>query len=373
MWADLDQAEWFGFDTEFIGEKRDIPLICLIQIITEKAIYLLDPLHAEGWKHLGTYLADPGIRKLTHAGENDYRLMHQLLGVLPSNTFDLQVAVAFLGVRYPASLGHILQHVLGQSSSKGFTVADWTIRPLPAKMKKYAVEDVKYLPALFQQVSEKLNQLDRFGWVLEEMALWSDENYYRTDHLKKLLQQRSVASMRPREKTLLFRLAKWREARELADVEEEFDNLSNKQMLEIAKTMHSGKEALFRSRILPKAFIRQMIGDLVRWYESPLSSEEEAQLYQYTPRQAVDPVMEAQTQLVYQLLQMYCLQKELAVDMVLPPGELKRFRMFPAYDYPGFQSGWRTQFVPPAWRELMANRHKLEITMQEHSILLTHT
>lgn len=35
--------KWMGFDTEFIGEKRFITMICLIQVATEKGFFLIDP------------------------------------------------------------------------------------------------------------------------------------------------------------------------------------------------------------------------------------------------------------------------------------------------------------------------------------------
>ncbi len=367
----MDQAEWFGFDTEFIGERRDIPLICLIQIITKDAIYLVDPLHANGWERLGEYIASERILKLTHAGENDYRLLFQLLDVLPKNIFDLQVAVSFLGIRYPSSLSNILSEVLDQPTSKGFTIADWTIRPLPPKMQRYAVEDVKFLKGLYDTVREQLEARGRYQWVEDEMKAWESADFYTPDPLKKLLHQRAIAGFPEQEKVFMMRLAIWRieEAKSTGHKEEEI--LSNKQVVEIARAIHSGAEALFRSRILPKAFIRNMVDQLMAWFQEPPTKKELSLVYQYTPKEAVDPVNEANAMLIFQVLQIYCMEEALAVDMVMSPTEMKRYRMFSDYQAPMFDHGWRAEFLPESVRHLLENRMKLKVSVQDNGLLLT--
>lgn len=371
LWTDLDTSDWFGFDTEFIGEKRDIPLLCLIQIVTDQAIYLVDPISASGWETLGEYLSSDRIRKLTHAGENDYRLLYQLLGILPQNIFDLQVAVSFMGIRYPASLATILSEVLGQPTSKGFTIADWTVRPLPPKMQKYAVEDVKFLRSLYGRVMAELTEKGRVDWVQEEMAAWETPEFYTPDPLKRLLHQRAIAGYREQEKLFMMRCAQWRSATATTTGQKEEQILSNKQVVEIARAIHSGSEALFRSRILPKAFIRQMAGQLMAWYETPPTNAELSLLYQYTPKEAVDPVNEAHAMLVFQLLQLYCMDEHLAVDMVMPPSEMKKYRMFSDYQSPLFDTGWRSSFLPAAVRELLVGRDRLTVELDEGRICIT--
>jgi ribonuclease D len=59
LWDVLDNAAWLGFDTEFIGENREIPLLCLLQVITEDAIWLVDTIHVPEWEQFGHYLTNP--------------------------------------------------------------------------------------------------------------------------------------------------------------------------------------------------------------------------------------------------------------------------------------------------------------------------
>ena len=41
---DMEDCEWFAIDTEFIAEKYDQPLLCLIQVATPRGDALIDPL-----------------------------------------------------------------------------------------------------------------------------------------------------------------------------------------------------------------------------------------------------------------------------------------------------------------------------------------
>lgn len=373
LWDSLDRSSWLGFDTEFIGEKRDIPLLCLLQIVNEEAVWLVDPLALPEWTHFGRYLADPGIRKITHAGENDYRLMYELMDILPVNSFDLQMAVGFTGMRVPSSLSAILQKVLGLPTGKGFTVADWTVRPLPEKMRQYAIEDVRYLDSIYERVIEQLGELDRLHWAAEEMSQWENAGFYRSDPLRKLLQQKSIASFTEAEKLFILRLAKWRIAESDATGEKAEDILSSRQLLEIARVIGSGAEAMFRSRILPKTFIRKNKEQLLEWYRVPASEDELAELYTYAPRAAVDAAVESRTQLVLHLLQMYCVEEHLSIDLLLPGAESKKYRIFPGYKYQGLYQGWRREFLPEVWRDLLENRSLLCLSMRDRGVFLTHT
>ena len=42
--AENSSIDWMAFDTEFVGERRYIPLLCLIQVATAHGNYIIDPL-----------------------------------------------------------------------------------------------------------------------------------------------------------------------------------------------------------------------------------------------------------------------------------------------------------------------------------------
>ena len=70
------QTAWMAVDTEFRGERRFETLLCLIQVATAQGFYLIDPIALKNLDLFLSLLEDENILKITHAGENDYRLLH---------------------------------------------------------------------------------------------------------------------------------------------------------------------------------------------------------------------------------------------------------------------------------------------------------
>ena len=62
--APLKEAKWIGFDTEFVGEKSFIPVLCLLQIVWEHGILLVDTLRINDLSSFLNIVADPGILKI---------------------------------------------------------------------------------------------------------------------------------------------------------------------------------------------------------------------------------------------------------------------------------------------------------------------
>jgi ribonuclease D len=153
--AQLDQfvqdnqaITWLGFDTEFISEKRFYPMLCLIQVITEQGVYILDTVTLKQLDPFLRLIENPNILKITHAGENDYRLLNALYGTLPKNLFDTQIAMGFLSHTYPMSFQNMVEKELQVTLDKSFSVTDWEARPITRQQLNYALNDVLYLPQL---------------------------------------------------------------------------------------------------------------------------------------------------------------------------------------------------------------------------------
>ena len=106
--------KWLAFDTEFIGEKRYYTLLCLIQVKCETGTYLLDSLKIPDLTPFLRLIEDERITKITHAGDNDYRLLNILYGTIPKNIFDTQIAAGFIGYRYPMSFGKLVEAETGE-------------------------------------------------------------------------------------------------------------------------------------------------------------------------------------------------------------------------------------------------------------------
>ena len=166
---DLREHGSFAYDSEFIGESTYFPLLCLIQVATDKRVALIDPM-ADGldltpfWELIG----DPAVRKIVHAGEQDLEPVVRVGGVEPRNVFDTQLVAGFCSLPYPASLAKLVEHYLGVRLGKGLTFTRWDQRPLSGKQLAYAADDVRFLPAVVARLDEELGSGPRRDWATSE-------------------------------------------------------------------------------------------------------------------------------------------------------------------------------------------------------------
>src|SRR5688572_5448838 len=95
--AQLAQSAQIGFDTEFVGEDTYEPSLCLIQVSTAAALYLIDPLSAGSLDDFWRLLLDASRTVVVHAGREEIRMARRLGGAAPTNWFDLQIAAGLVG------------------------------------------------------------------------------------------------------------------------------------------------------------------------------------------------------------------------------------------------------------------------------------
>ena len=99
-----------AIDTEFMGEGRYQPLLCLVQIAVDDGrggadVHVLDPLTEDhDYGPLADVLADPDVEVVLHAARQDVALLRRDWGKPLRNVFDTQVAAGFAGMR--AQLGY---------------------------------------------------------------------------------------------------------------------------------------------------------------------------------------------------------------------------------------------------------------------------
>ena len=158
----------FAYDSEFIGESTYHPRLCLIQVATANRVALIDPLAEIDLQPFWELVADAGVRKLVHAGEQDLEPVVRVGGVEPKNVFDTQLAAGFCALPYPASLAKLVEHFLGVRLGKGLTFTQWDQRPLSGKQLAYAADDVRFLPAVVAELDAALGDGPRREWAVEE-------------------------------------------------------------------------------------------------------------------------------------------------------------------------------------------------------------
>lgn len=250
-----------GLDTEFMGEGRYRPLLCLVQVVVEDAdgvrVEVLDPI-AEDFDPapLAAVLADPDIEIVLHAGRQDVALLRRVWRTEVRSIFDTQVAAGFAGMRAQLGYEALLGETIGVRLRKSASFTRWDARPLTEEQLSYAREDVLHLLELSDGLQGKLEQRGRLNWACEECRALegvSDEREPETvfNRLPR------VNSLEPAQRAVARELVEWREA-----TAEESDRpaptvLADAALMEVAKRRPATLERLAQIRGLNESTLRR--------------------------------------------------------------------------------------------------------------------
>lgn len=171
-----------SLDTEFVWKRTYRPQLGLVQFGCRSACWALDCLTGVHTDALKALLEDASVVKILHDARQDLTHMKHYTGADPKNVFDTQLAAAFAG--FPASLG--LQKLLLEAIDVGLpkteTLTDWLQRPLTEAQVRYALDDVRHLPALRDELLKRAETLGTRAWLEEDLRryddpmLWEDYN-----------------------------------------------------------------------------------------------------------------------------------------------------------------------------------------------------
>ncbi|MBL7809716.1 MAG: ribonuclease D [Saprospiraceae bacterium] len=341
----LAKEHWIGFDTEFVGEKYFIPVLGLVQVVAEGVIYLIDTLKIKQLQSFLAIVEDPAVLKITHAGDNDYRLLFTLFGTVPSNTFDTQIAAGFVGYNYPAGFGKIVEKELRINLAKSHTVADWEARPIDPKALEYAIEDVKYLPALYERLTNKLRRHKRELWAREENRKWENRSFYEVDPHKELMANDLVHQVDFREKVFLMRLYRWRIERAMSSNIPKETVLQSRYISTVLRSTKGGPNAFKSNRTMHEGVWKKHLETWQELWKAPVTEAEKAVLDAIPKPLPEDPEREWTMELLYHFVKKQCLEHEISAALLLPKGDFNRLKAgSDDFDH-DLLHGWRAELM----------------------------
>ena len=88
-------------------------------------------------------------------------------------------AAGFGGMSSVLSLVDLLAELQGVTLANEAPRTDWLARPLSEIQIAYALDDVRYLPAVRDTILERIQAREREGWLREEMDALEDPDIYR--------------------------------------------------------------------------------------------------------------------------------------------------------------------------------------------------
>ncbi|HQU58225.1 MAG: HRDC domain-containing protein [Phaeodactylibacter sp.] len=370
FYASHRNLSWIAFDTEFVGEKRYVTSLCLIQVLSEKGVFLIDPLRLKHIDPLLELIADPKITKITHAGDNDYRLLNANYGILPRNVFDTQIAAAFLGYKYPVSFRKLVEGELKKYLKKGYAVADWESRPLQKKHISYAIDDVTPLPGLWKSLTGKLEANNRLHWAQAEFAQLETAHFYEKDPHSEAINSNLMRSLNAKEQVFLLRLFEWR--RQVAEGRNHSKEmvLPSKYISHIVRGIPSGPEALRHNRRIPDKIVDRFGKTFADLFSREISEEEQLLLGRIPSEEEEDPKEEIIVEMLYQVIKYKCLEQDISVNIVLPRNAIKKIRAKEDDALELLDDGWRKEFLGAYFLEWLASATELEMDLHPDRIIL---
>ena len=264
----LRAAKCFAFDTEFIGENTYYPVLCLVQVATAERVELIDPmaLAKQDMQPFWELLADPSIEKVCHAGDQDLAIAWlQSKGggekegghKLPQNIFDTQIGAGMLGIAYPTALWRVVEYFSGVTLAKAHTYSAWNRRPLSKAQFAYAIDDVRYLPAIHSEMLKRLNALGHLNWMTAACQDLCAEVAEPVDVRKLFVKVRGANSLNPVQLSVLRELAALREQIACDHDLPPKKILKDDPLLDIAARMPEKESALAVIRDIPRHILAE--------------------------------------------------------------------------------------------------------------------
>jgi ribonuclease D len=164
--VNLSRCQFLGVDIESAGSKRFSQTISLVQVSSENAQYVFDPLNVS-LEPLKKIFENSLIEKIFFDGLQDIQMIKRDLNFSVKSVFDISIAYQAI---HPAQdvkgLKDILQEFYNIEISKKLQRTDWEKRPLTDEMVKYASLDVVYLIKLRHKFAEKLQEKGNYDQIL---------------------------------------------------------------------------------------------------------------------------------------------------------------------------------------------------------------
>src|SRR3954452_14154672 len=359
-----------GIDTEFMGEGRYRPELCLVQISLPGDdpqlgdVTLLDPLAEDPFDpaSLAEILSDPAVEIVLHAGRQDVALLRRLWRCDIRNVFDTQVAAGFAGMRAQLSYEGLLREVLDVRLRKTASFTRWDRRPLSPEQLEYAREDVLQLLALAEALQDRLRAFGRLDWAREECAYLegiSDERDVDTIFGK----LPRVNSLDPSQRAVARELVEWREGLAERGNRPVSSVLQDATLVEVAKRRPQTSERLSQIRGLHESTLRRRGRELL---EAVARGREREGIVvvgeRPTPPDAADAPLIA---LAEALVRARAASSELAYELLATRADLQRIvtavRNGESDAAVRTLQGWRREVIGSELLDLLGGRRSLRV------------
>ena len=272
---DISDVHELALDTEGASFHRFLDRIYLLQLSTRDRNAIIDPLPIGSPAKLGALLEDKNVEVVFHDADYDLRLLHQDYGWHVTNIFDTRVAAQLLGIK-SFGLAALLEQFFDVKLDKKHQRADWSVRPLPADMLEYAVQDTRFLLPLRDHMKNELERRGRWSWAQEEFGRLEGTRWETESEMEGFLRMKGARDLTRRELAVLREVSNWRDK-----VAEQMDRatfrvMGNEVLFELARTAPRNVTELSPIKGMPKGMIERGGADLIAAIRRGLEAPEAA-------------------------------------------------------------------------------------------------
>jgi len=367
---DVAASPQIAFDTEFVGEETYVPHLCLVQVATPNALYVLDPFDCGPLDEFWKLVADPARVSVVHAGREEVRICNGAIGRPPGNLFDVQIAAGLLGLGYPLGYGPLIQSVLRKRLAKGETLTDWRKRPLSQQQIRYAFDDVRDLLAVWKRMDAKLTKLGRSAWAKEEFDNFVRKAMMEGGEVERWRRLKGVSNLDAQRLAIVREVYLWREEAAARRNRPARTVLRDDLIVEIAKRSPKREEEISSLRGLGRADTAGILEAVER--AGRLSPEEwPEELERDNDPHAVALV----ASLLNVVLADWCARQELTTPLVATSADVRKLVRAAAKGEPpppdsGLTAGWRREQVLPVLQEVLEGKRALRVRSLEGDVPL---
>ena len=258
--ARMAEEQFVTVDTEFLRETTYYPKLCLIQIAGANEAVLIDPLSGElDLAPFFELMADKKVLKIFHAARQDFEILIQLSGAVPTPVIDTQIAAMVCGFGDQVGYEAIVRKLVGAAIDKSSQFTDWSRRPLTAKQSIYAISDVTHLRVVYEKLRTQLHETGREGWLDDEIAVLTSPATYKVDP-EESYKRIKARIQNKKQFGVLMSIAAWREREAQSRNVPRGRVLKDEALAEIAIQMPQKPEAINELRLVSKGTANSSMG-----------------------------------------------------------------------------------------------------------------
>lgn len=361
----LRGAERIGFDTEFVSEDSFRPELCLVQVVADDVLAVIDPQEVGDLAPFWRLLSEGDHITIAHAAREEINFCMTAVSAPPANLFDTQLAAGLCSPEYPAAYSSVVQRFLNKRPDKGEQRTDWRRRPLTEGQIHYALEDVRYLFRLHEKIMGRLEKHDRVSWLAEETDAFVQEVIDARSRMR-WRKVSGIGSLSVRSLAIVRELWMWRqeeaERRDLPPKRVLRDDL----IVELAKKQTDRQDKIRSIRGMLHGQLKKAIPQIAESVSRGLKAD--LGDIKGPRRKPPPPQLNLLGQFLAPAISSLCARAEVATSLACTATDIRELISYrlgfsnASDDPPALTQGWRAELIGSLIDDLLAGKKSIRIS-----------